>query len=72
MVMVVVVMLVVVVVVVVELSTTKWTGIDHCAKTDVMCSTTKLVGRPIAMIGSVDSMGRLCFKLYTLHIVSSF
>jgi ABC-type cobalt transport system substrate-binding protein len=69
---VVVVVVVVMLVVLVELSTAKWTGIDHCAKTDVMCSTTKWAARPIAMIGSVDSMGRLCFKLYTLRIVSSF
>ena len=66
----------VVVVVVVGLSTAKWTGIDHCAETDAVCrlvglSTAKWVAWPVAMIGSVDSLGMLHFKLYTLYIVSS-
>jgi len=61
---------------VVGLSTTKWTGIDHCAETDAVCrlvgmSTTKWAAWPVAMIGSVGSMGRLCFMLHTLYIVSS-
>ena len=63
----------VVVVVVVGVSTAKWTGIDHCAETDAVCrlvgmSTAKWVAWPVAMIGSVDSTGMLCLKLYTLHM----